>query len=130
MIKIVNIATYGRKEETPEYKAIRDLAIEQLLSGKSLTGKGGVFAPMLKEFLDSAREGEMESHLDETERSQENKRNGKGSKMGKTSVGEIPIKTQQYRHSSFEPQIIKKQETTLADPVSQNHWFIRQREEL
>jgi hypothetical protein len=25
-----------------------DLAIEQLLSGKSLTGEGGVFAPMLQ----------------------------------------------------------------------------------
>ncbi len=30
---------------------MRDLALEQLKSGKSLTGKDGVFAPILKEFL-------------------------------------------------------------------------------
>ena len=80
------MAERKRREETPEYKAMRDLAIEQLLSGKSLTGEGGVFAPMLKEFLDSALDGEMESHLDQGERSQGNKRNGKGSKVIKTSV--------------------------------------------
>lgn len=107
-----------RREETPEYKAMRDLAIEQLLSGKSLTGEGGVFAPMLKEFLDSALDGEMESHLDQEERSQGNKRNGKGSKVIKTSAGEIPLETPQDRHSSFDPQIIKKRETVLADHLA------------
>jgi len=87
------MAERKRREETPEYKAMRDLAIEQLLSGKSLTGEGGVFAPMLKEFLDSALDGEMESHLDQEERFGGNKRNGKGSKLVKTSAGEIPIYT-------------------------------------
>lgn len=112
------MAERKRREETPEYKAMRDLAIEQLLSGKSLTGEGGVFAPMLKEFLDSALDGEMESHLDQEERSQGNKRNGKGSKVIKTSAGEIPIETPQDRHSSFDPQIIKKRETVLADHLA------------
>lgn len=112
------MAERKRREETPEYKAMRDLAIEQLLSGKSLTGEGGVFAPMLKEFLDSALEGEMESHLDQEERSQGNKRNGKGSKVIKTSAGEIPLETPQDRHSSFDPQIIKKRETVLADHLA------------
>jgi transposase-like protein len=112
------MAERKRREETPEYKAMRDLAIEQLLSGKSLTGEGGVFAPMLKEFLDSALDGEMESHLDQEERSQGNKRNGKGNKVIKTSAGEIPIETPQDRHSSFDPQIIKKRETVLADHLA------------
>ncbi|MEN6452703.1 MAG: IS256 family transposase [Prolixibacteraceae bacterium] len=112
------MAERKRREETPEYKAMRDLAIEQLLSGKSLTGEGGVFAPMLKEFLDSALDGEMESHLDQEERSQGNKRNGKGSKVIKTSAGEIPLETPQDRHSSFDPQIIKKRETVLADHLA------------
>jgi hypothetical protein len=58
------MAERKRREETPEYKAMRDLANEQLLSGKSLTGEGGVFAPMLKEFLDSALGWEMGSHLE------------------------------------------------------------------
>ena len=37
-----------KKKETPEYIAMRDLALEQLKSGKSLTGKGGVFEPIIK----------------------------------------------------------------------------------
>jgi len=51
---------------------------------KSLTGKGGIFEPIVKEFLESALAAEMDSHLDEEERSHGNKRNGKGSKTLKT----------------------------------------------
>lgn len=43
-------------------------ALEQLRSGKSLYGKDGAFAPLLKSFLDSALEAELESHLDDEER--------------------------------------------------------------
>jgi len=60
----------------------------------------------------------MESHLDSKERSQGNKRNGKGSKRIKTSSGMITIDTPQDRHSSFEPQIVKKRETVLADNLA------------
>ena len=87
---------------------MRDLAIEQLKSGKSLTGEGGVFAPIIKEFLESALSVEMESHLSEEERQKGNKRNGKGSKTLKTGSGTITIDTPQDRNSSFEPEIIKK----------------------
>lgn len=107
-----------KKKESPEYIAMRDLALSQLRSGKSLTGEGGVFAPIIKEFLESALSAEMESHLDEKERSTGNKRNGKGSKTLKTSSGEISIDTPQDRHSNFEPQIVKKRETILADNIA------------
>lgn len=107
-----------KKKESPEYIAMRDLALKQLKSGKSLTGEGGVFAPIIKEFIESALSGEMEGHLDEEERSNGNKRNGKGSKTLKTSSGEITIETPQDRHSNFEPQIVKKRETVLADNLA------------
>ncbi len=107
-----------KKKESPEYIAMRDLALSQLKSGKSLTGEGGVFAPIIKEFLESALSAEMECHLDEEERSIGNKRNGKSSKTLKTSSGEITIETPQDRHSSFEPQIVKKRETILADNLA------------
>ena len=106
------------KKETPEYVAMRNLALEQLRSGKSLTGKGGVFAPIIKDFLETALSAEMETPLDDQERDLGNKRNGKGSKTIKTSSGEVTIETPQDRHSSFEPRIIKKRETILADNLS------------
>lgn len=108
----------ARNNETPAYIAMRDLALDQLKSGKSLTGEGGVFAPIIKEFLESALSAEMESHLNEEERNKGNKRNGKGVKTLKTSSGEITIETPQDRHSRFEPQIVKKRETVLADNLA------------
>lgn len=51
-----------------------------MLSGKSLFGRDGAFAPLLKSFIEKALESEMDGHLDESERSKGNKRNGKGKK--------------------------------------------------
>ncbi len=90
-----------------EYAAMRDKALQQLRSGESLTGKDGAFAPLLKEFLEAALEGEMASHLDEDERAEGNKRNGRGSKRVKSMAGEFEIETPQDRHSTFTPEILK-----------------------
>lgn len=104
--------------ETEEYKAMRAKALAQLRSGESLTGKDGAFGPLIKEFLETALQAEMDAHLDIQEREQGNKRNGKGSKRIKTSTGEVEIETPQDRHSSFEPQIVRKRETILADNLA------------
>lgn len=104
--------------ESEEFKLMRDKALEQLRSGQSLTGKDGVFAPLLKEFIESALEAEMSTHLDELERSLGNKRNGRKSKTLKTDSGGIEITAPQDRNSSFEPQLVKKRETVLADNLA------------
>ncbi|KXX69440.1 hypothetical protein [Flammeovirga sp. SJP92] len=52
-------------KESAEFQQMRDLALKQLLSGQSLIGEGGIFAPLLKQFLDSALDAEMSSHLEE-----------------------------------------------------------------
>jgi len=101
-----------------EYEAMQKKALEQLRSGKSLTGKDGAFAPLLKQFLESALEAEMEEHLGTEQRKKKNKRNGKGKKTLKTGTGEVDISTPQDRHSSFDPQIVKKRETILAESLS------------
>ncbi len=93
-------------------------ALEQFTTGKSLFGKDGAFAPLLQNFLDRALEVEMEAHLDVDERSRGNKRNGKGGKTLKTGVGTFKVKTPQDRHSSFEPEIVKKRQTILADNLA------------
>ena len=70
-----------------EYQQMRDKALSQLRSGESLTGKDGAFGPLLKEFLEAALDGEMSSHLDDSERLKGNKRNGRVSKRVKTMAG-------------------------------------------
>jgi len=106
-------------KESAEFIEMRDKALSQLLSGQSLTGDGGVFAPLIRDFLESALSAEMEEHLDESERTKGNKRNGKGRKTVKSAFGQVEIATPQDRHSSFEPAIIKKRETILADSLSE-----------
>ena len=106
-----------KKEESLEYEQMKQKALEQLRSGKSLYGKDGAFAPLLKSFLDAALEAELESHLDEFERSNGNRRNGKTSKDVRTSVGTITVETPRDRASSFEPELIRKRETILAESL-------------
>ncbi|MBU2884862.1 IS256 family transposase [Gilvimarinus agarilyticus] len=98
-----------------ELAELQSKALAQFTTGKSLFGKDGAFAPILKQFLEAALESEMEEHLDSEERLQGNKRNGKGKKTIKSSTGTFEIETPQDRQSNFEPQIIKKRETVLAD---------------
>lgn len=93
-------------------------ALDQLLSGKSLFGKDGAFAPLMKQFLEKALDSEMESHLGKEERLKGNKRNGKGTKTIKSSVGSFEIQTPTDRQSSFEPELVKKRQTILADNLS------------
>lgn len=104
--------------EKTEFEQMRDKALEQLMKGQSLTGKDGVFAPLLQQFLESALEAEMNTHLSEQERESGNKRNGKGSKRLKTMSGEVILTTPEDRKSTFAPQIVKKRETVLADNLA------------
>ena len=103
-------------KENNEY--LQKKALEQLKSGKSLFGKDGAFAPLLKNFIEKALDAEMDGHLDDEQRDQGNKRNGKGKKTIKSSSGSFEIDTPQDRHSSFEPELIRKRQTILAESLS------------
>lgn len=100
-----------------EHNALQQKALEQLKSGESLFGKDGAFAPMLKQFIESALEVEMDAHLNEEQRESGNKRNGKGQKTIKSSAGSFTVNTPQDRQSSFELQLVKKRQTVLADSL-------------
>ena len=63
-----------------DQKELEKKALEHFMSGKSLFGKDGAFAPMLKNFIEKALEVEMDSPLGEGERTKGNKRNGRGKK--------------------------------------------------
>lgn len=105
-------------EETFDFESIKNKALEQLRSGKPLLGKDGAFAPLLESILNAALEGEMDAHLDDHERNQGNRRNGKMQKQVQTPMGEVTVSTPRDRHSTFEPEFIKKRETILAEGVA------------
>lgn len=92
--------------------------LAEFRSGKSSTGKGGAFAPLFKQFLEAALQAELEAHLDSDDPEEvHNRKNGKVTKTIKSSDGTIDLVTSRDRHGTFEPSIIKKRETILADSL-------------
>jgi len=100
-----------------DYEAVKNKALEQLKSGKPLLGKGGALAPLFKSFLEAALEGEMADHLREHNEEAPNRRNGHGSKELRTSEGDMELFTPRDRNGSFDPDIVKKRQTILADSL-------------
>jgi len=88
-------------------------AAELLRQGKPLTGKGGIFSPLIKQVVEAALEGELDNHLKETRKNQKNRRNGHAQKNLKSSLGGIEIFAPRDRNGSFEPQTIEKRQTML-----------------
>jgi len=99
------------------FDEIKAKALSQFRSGKSLYGKDGAFAPLLKQFLEAALEEELNTHLNESQRGEGNRKNGRTSKTLKTEAGELEIETSRDRNGSFEPTLVKKRETILADSL-------------
>lgn len=92
-------------------------ALKLLQNGQLLTGKDGILTPLIKQLIEAALSAELDSHLanDITP----NRRNGKSSKTIKTSSGSFELDAPRDRNGSFEPQIIKKNQTTLNDEIEQ-----------
>ena len=59
----------------------------------------------------------MEGHLNDQARKGGNKRNGKRTKTIRSGAGSLVIDTPQDRHSTFNPQILRKRQTILADSL-------------
>ena len=104
-----------KTEEPFDFEAFKQEAIKGLYAGKPINGEKGIFAPLLKQLLEAALEGEIESHLDEQQREQGNRRNGKSSKTIKTAAGAIDLSTPRDRHSSFDPQIVPKRQIVITE---------------
>ena len=101
-----------------EYTQMLADARDQFKNGTPLFGKEGAFHRVLEDFLNAAMEGEMDSHLEETKPLTKNRRNGKMSKTLQTEYGQIEVETPRDRDGSFEPEIVKKRQTILAEGLS------------
>lgn len=102
-------------KENFDWSSFEKEAIEKLKNGNPLEGKEGILAPMIKRLVEKSLEGELEGHLNES--SEPNRRNGKKSKVVKTSFGKVEIETPRDRNSSFQPQILPKRVTTLGEAL-------------
>ena len=94
-----------------DMEAFREEALKKLQAGEGLMGENGAFTPLLKSFLEQALDGELDAHLADGELP--NRKNGRGKKRVRTSLGEVEIATPRDRNGSFRPQVIGKRQKQL-----------------
>ena len=92
-------------------------ALEQIKAGAKIDGKDGVLAPLIKQLTEAALQAELESHL--TTEINKNRKNGKSTKIMKSSVGEFELEIPRDRNGSYESQIVKKHQTHISDHIEE-----------
>jgi len=88
---------------------------EQVRNGQSVTAKGGVLNDLLKQLTEMTLQAEIESHL--AQDLEKNRKNGYSEKTMRTEHGEFKLRTPRDRNGSFEPQVVKKNQTRMSDEI-------------
>ncbi|WP_420300998.1 IS256 family transposase [Enterobacter sp. BNK-8] len=92
-----------------------DKALKALQSGQALTGKDGILTPLIKNLTKAALAAELDAHLPQDVEA--NRKNGSGKKTVETPTGSFELATPRDRNGTFEPQLVKKHQTTLCDEI-------------
>jgi len=92
-----------------------DAALQALREGGDLTGKDGVLTPLIKQLTEAAMQAELDNHLAGDESA--NRKNGSTPKTVKGPTGSFELDTPRDRAGTFEPQLVKKNQTHLTDEI-------------
>ena len=87
----------------------------QLKAGKGIGGKDGALTPLIKQLTEMALQAELETHLSQD--LEINRKNGTTSKTMKSANGTFNLETPRDRNGSFEPEIVKKNQTHMSDEL-------------
>ena len=89
-----------------------------MYAGKPLNGEKGIFAPLLKHFLEAALAGELEAHLQKEKSSGlSNRLNGKTTKRVKSLSGEFELEGNRDRSGTFEPVVLPKRQVVITEEL-------------
>ena len=92
-----------------------EAALQALREGKDLTGKDGILTPLIKQLTEADMQAELEDHL--ANDAQPNRKNGSSKKTMKSPTDNFEQEAPRDRSGSFEPQIVKKNQTHLTDEL-------------
>ena len=87
----------------------------QLKAGKGIGGKDGALTPLIKQLTEMALQAELETHLSQD--LGRNRKNGTSSKTMKSANGSFELDTPRDRNGSFEPELVKKNQTHMSDEL-------------
>ena len=92
--------------------------MQAIYNNEPLSGPGGVIPKLIKQALEAGLNGELEAHLGDNNLEEgSNRRNGQNTKTVKSNYGEFELNTPRDRNASFQPQILKKRQTTLNSEI-------------
>ena len=116
----------GKSRITPEQRALRTKLGEMMAGAgiRSMEDIQNLFKDMIGSFVENGLEGELEDELgygkyDYQNKETDNSRNGHSEKTLKTSFGEVDIKVPRDRKGEFEPELVKKQQTSLSGDIEE-----------
>lgn len=120
----------SRYKDSPEVRAAKKERKEklrdflQLLDVEDYSDLRSVFKEMVGAVLENGLEAELDDELgyskyDYRNKDTENSRNGYSRKSVKTSAGSVEIAVPRDRNGEFEPQIIRKNETSLSGDIEE-----------
>ena len=115
-----------RRKRTPEEIArkakVRELMQE--LDINDMTDINALFKEFVGDILENGLEAELDDELgyskyDYRNKDTDNSRNGHSTKTMKTSFGEVDIAVPRDRKGEFEPQLVRKQQTSLSGDIEE-----------
>ena len=112
-----------KENQTAFDKLVLELS-KGLSSGQPLTGKDGVFTPLLKRVIEASLEGEMDAHLEQS-KTEKNRRNGRGQKNINSSFGGFDIFSPRDRNGSFQPEIVRKRQRRITEDIDKGLAFLK-----
>lgn len=116
----------AKRKITPERRAQRKL-LSEFLQGIGITDVAGVqelFKEMVSSVLENGLDGELDEELgyskyDYRNKETDNSRNGHTEKTLKSSMGEIELSVPRDRNGEFDPQLVKKYQTSLSQDIEE-----------
>jgi transposase-like protein len=116
----------GRRNRTPEENERRAKIRELLQIGNvsSMEDIQELFKESIAEFMENGLEAELEDELgysryDYKNKGTDNSRNGHSGKRLRTSFGEVEVSVPRDRKGEFEPQILKKNQTSISQDIEE-----------
>lgn len=115
-----------RRKRSPEENERRAKIRELLLSSNisSMEDIQDLFKETIAEFMESGLEAELDDELgygryDYRNKDTDNSRNGHSSKTLRTSYGDVEVAVPRDRKGEFEPQILKKNQTSVSQDIEE-----------
>ena len=115
-----------RKKRTPE-EMERRAKIRELLQVSNVSSMADIqnlFKETIAEFMENSLDAELDDELgyskyDYRSKDTDNSRNGHSGKTLRTSFGEVDISVPRDRKGEFEPQVLKKNQTSISQDIEE-----------